>query len=98
MSDIALWVERGVGYRGAVLATSYARLHPHRSSTEAGDVIVHAVGLLNEGCEAGGDGKLVMIDPWSPTGTTRGRIHPALELAHCDRERAALLFHWRAWA
>jgi hypothetical protein len=98
MSDIARWVERGFGHRGAVLATSYARLHPHRSSAEAGDVIAHAVGLASEGCEAGGDGKLVTIDPWSPTGTMRGRIHPALEAAHRDRDCAALLVYWRSWA
>jgi hypothetical protein len=95
--DLAVWIAAGRGYRGAVLATSYARLHPQHPAIEAGDVIAHAVGLTCEGCEAGGDGTLVMIDSWSRTGAMRGRVHPALELAHRDRELAALLFHWRGW-
>jgi hypothetical protein len=98
MHELVTWIERGVGYRGAVLSTSYARLYPHRTSTEAADAIVHAVGLASEGCEAGGDGALVMIDPWSRTGATCGRIHPALEQANRDRDRAALALFWRGWA
>lgn len=95
LPELAMWIEQGIGHRGAVLATSYARLHPHRAGAEAGEVIAHATGLTWEECEAGRESELVMIDPWSRAGSTRGRAHAALELA-C-RDRAALLLHWRGW-
>lgn len=95
--EIVRWVAGGRGYRGAVLATSYARLQPHGSATEAGEVIAHAVGLASEGYEDGGAGELVMIDPWSRTGNPTEHPLAVLELAHRERDGAALLLHWRGW-
>lgn len=47
-SEVAAWIESGRGYRGAVLATSYARFHPR---SDAGEVTAHAVGLTWEDAE-----------------------------------------------
>src|SRR6185436_17276762 len=75
--ELAAWISDGRGHRGAVLATRYELLHP---GTAAADAIIHAVGLTFEGCEAGGEGALVAIDPWSGVIRTRGELRPAVEL------------------
>ena len=93
------WVQAGCGYRGAVLATRYETLHPTRAaSVQAGQAIAHAVGVANQGREAGGDGSLVMIDPWSRTDERRGPIHPELATAHGEREHDALAIYWVGWS
>jgi hypothetical protein len=94
LPELAHWVLQGRGYRGAVLATSYARLHPGKPGRDASNAIAHAVGLTSEPRQLDGDDALVMIDPWSRA--TKSHVHPSLELAHCDR--VTLLCHWRGWA
>jgi hypothetical protein len=96
LPEVARWVCEGRGYRGAVLATSYARLHPHHPGIDAAEAIVHAVGLTSEPRDPNGDDELVMIDPWSRA--TKAYLHSALDLAHRDRDRMTLLCHWRGWA
>lgn len=90
------WVKEGKGYRGAVLATDYKRLHPH----EDGEV-AHAVGVTVDRVDAKGAEGLVMIDPWP--GTTngardRGAISPELEPAHRAHKYAALILFWSGWS
>ena len=59
--------------------------------------ILHAAGFAVEGCEAGGDGELVAIDPWSRVVRTRGEPPPGLELAHHACACAALAISWTGW-
>jgi hypothetical protein len=93
------WIEAGRGYRGAVLATRYDRLHPSASPrADVGDVIVHAVGLALERRDVDGVAEPVMIDPWSRTGETRGSVRPVLELAHRGCEYDALAISWSGWS
>lgn len=92
--ELIAWLAAGRGYRGAVLATRYDLLHP---GTAAASSIIHAVGLTVEGCEAGGEGALVAIDPWSGVIRTRGELRPAVELAHQACACAALAISWTGW-
>ena len=97
--ELLAWVEGGRGYRGALLATSYAVLHPPGSPAgDVGDVIVHAVGLTSEAREAGGAGELVLIDPWSRAAELRARVVPGLERARRARAHHAIALHWVGWA
>jgi hypothetical protein len=92
--DLVAWIKAGRGHRGAVLATSYAQLHP---APEPRGAFMHAVGLAVEGCEAGGDGDLVTIDPWSEVVRTRGELAPALERAHQANACVGLAVCWTGW-
>lgn len=92
--DLVAWITAGRGHRGAVLATRYELIHP---GTVTGDAIIHAIGVTIEGCEAGGDGTLVAIDPWPRVVRRRGALHPAVELAHQACACAALAISWTGW-
>ena len=93
------WLDAGRGYRGAIVATTYEALHPPGSlARDAGDSIVHAIGLAIEGSEADGDGELVMIDPWARAGRTCDGIHPALDVARRGRDHQVLAIYWAGWA
>jgi hypothetical protein len=98
LPELLAWIVEGRGYRGAVLATSYEILHPTEPCTGAGEAIRHAVGITVEGGEAGGDGHLVMIDPWPRTGERRQAVAPALERAHRERAHHAIALHWIGWS
>jgi len=95
--DLVAWVEAGRGYRGAVLATCYERLHPG-VARDVGEAIVHAVGIFAGRRETDGDDEVVMIDPWSRTHGGASALHPALDAAHVERDRQALAFHWIGWS
>ncbi|HUJ60669.1 MAG TPA: hypothetical protein VLX92_19340 [Kofleriaceae bacterium] len=94
--ELVAWVEAGRGYRGAVLATSYQRLHP--DATAAGELIVHAVGVVVEHRAADGEDSVAMIDPWSRTFIGPCSLPSTLDAAHAEREYQALAFHWIGWS
>jgi hypothetical protein len=90
------WVKEGKGYRGAVLETNYARMHP----AEAAD-ITHAVGVTMDREQPNGPEDLVMIDPWPGTmngARDRGPIPTQLELAHREKKYSALILYWSGWS
>ena len=100
------WVRQGKGYRGAMLPTSFKRLHPEKT-TQGRDSVAdeaHAVGVSMEQLnplETKSKEELVMIDPWpGVTGkaTDREPVTPLLELAHKDRGLHALMFFWTGWS
>lgn len=101
------WVKGGRGYRGAMLPTSFKKLHPSISSqaSAAGEeipdaAVAHAVGLTMDRLDLKGDEELLMIDPWPGVGGARDRdrLSPALEAAHRDRNFHALVFYWTGWS
>jgi hypothetical protein len=97
------WVRAGAGYRGAMLATNYKKLHPipGTAGEEAVDDFPHAVGLTIDRLEQKGDQELVMIDPWPGVkgdARDRGKVSPALESAHRDRSFQALVYYWVGWS
>src|SRR5436190_5523710 len=66
-SAILEWVRAGRGYRGAMLPTTYKRLHPVAGAAGkdvADDSIAHAVGVTIDRLESTAEEDLVMIDPW----------------------------------
>lgn len=92
---ILAWVEAGKGHRGAVLATSYRRMHP----AEEVD-LDHAVGVTIDKLEAAGKDQLVMVDPWPGTrngARDRGAVPSSLEPAHRSVKYAALILYWAGW-
>jgi hypothetical protein len=92
------WVREGKGYRGAILATEYKRLHP--AETDAGE-LEHAVGVTIDRVDAKSAEDLVMIDPWPGTkngARERGAVPPALEAAHRKNKYAALIIYWAGWS
>jgi hypothetical protein len=92
------WVKAGKGYRGAMLPTSFAKIHPTASGE---DLIGHAVGLTIDRLETKGDEDLVMIDPWpgdAGDAKDRGKLSPQLELAHKERNFHALVYFWVGWS
>jgi len=94
--DILAWVKEGSGFRGAVLATEYRRLHPSEPSE-----VPHAVGVTVDRVDSKAAEGLVMIDPWP--GTTngardRGAIPPQLESAHRAHKYAAVVFYWAGYS
>ncbi|HEY4242513.1 MAG TPA: hypothetical protein VGM88_21995 [Kofleriaceae bacterium] len=102
-SAIIDWVRSGRGYRGAMLPTNYKRLHPQPGA--AGDepdqeMVGHSIGLTIDRLEAKSDEDLVMIDPWPgfKGGTDRAKVPSALELAHRERGRHALVYYWVGWS
>lgn len=100
------WVRQGKGYRGAMLPTNFRRIHPgpNAGGDESLDNnLPHAVGISME--KLGGptkDDELVMIDPWPGVdqsgATDRGKLSPALELAHKERNFHALVYYWVGWS
>lgn len=98
------WVRAGRGYRGAMLPTSYRKLHPVPGSSGKDvidDAVAHAVGLTIDRLDQKADEDLVMIDPWpGVTGDARdrGSVPAALELAHRDRNFHALVYYWTGWS
>jgi hypothetical protein len=103
-SAILEWVRAGRGYRGAMLPTTYRKLHPIPESAGQGvpdDAIPHAVGLTIDRLDAKADEDLVMIDPWPGVkgdGRDRGKVSPALESAHRDKNFHALVYYWVGWS
>lgn len=98
------WVAAGRGYRGAMLPTSFAKLHP--TPGDAGkdampDTMGHAIGLTIDRLETSTDEELVMIDPWPGVkggGKERGKPSPMLEAAHRERNFHGLIFFWSGWS
>jgi len=96
------WVRAGRGYRGAMLPTSYRKLHPAGAGNELlDDTIPYAVGITIDRLDPKADEDLVMIDPWPGTAgdaKDRAKISPALESAHRDRNFHALVYYWVGWS
>jgi hypothetical protein len=97
------WVRAGRGYRGAMLPTNYQKLHPipgTAGSDAPEEMGVHAVGLTIDRLEQKSDEELVMIDPWPGMkgDRDRGKVSPALESAHRDRNFHALVYYWVGWS
>lgn len=98
------WVRAGRGYRGAMLPTSYRKLHPVTETTieEIPDEATgHAVGITIDRLNPKAEEDLVMIDPWPGVpiaGSDRVKVSPALELAHRDRNFHALVYYWVGWS
>lgn len=92
------WVKEGRGFRGAVLPTTFRKLHP----TELDDQVqIHAVALAVDRVTPEADEQLVMVDPWPGAGNRAGDrtpIHPALESAHRDYKFNAIIFYWAGWS
>lgn len=95
------WVTEGRGYRGAMLPTSWSKVHPGQGSY--GEVS-HAVGLTVDRLEAAAQDSLVMIDAWpGPVtadggGVDRGPVSKHLEAAHRERNFHALIYYWVGWS
>jgi hypothetical protein len=98
------WVRAGRGYRGAMLPTTYRKLHPvpgTSGDTIPDDAVPHAVGITIDRLDAKADEDLVMIDPWPGVkggATDRGKVSPALESAHRDKNFHALVYFWVGWS
>lgn len=106
-NSILEWVRAGKGYRGAMLPTSFKRLHPEKGAGGRDlpdDDIFHAVGVSMETLDpkdAKAKDDLVMLDPWpgvDGSAEDRAKVTPALELAHKDRGLHALMFFWTGWS
>jgi hypothetical protein len=92
------WIKEGKGFRGAVLATEYRRLHPAEGATEGAE---HAIGVAIDRVAPTAPEDLVMVDPWPGTkngARDRMAISPALEAAHRKHKYAALVFYWAGWS
>ena len=98
------WVRAGRGYRGAMLPTTYRRLHPAAGAAGTqltADMVPHAVGLTIDRLDAKADEDLVMIDPWPGVqgdGKDRAKVPAALELAHRDKSFQSLVYYWAGWS
>jgi hypothetical protein len=98
------WVRAGRGYRGAMLPTTYRRLHPIPDAAGGNlpdDAVQHAVGITIDRLDAKADEDLVMLDPWPGVkgdGKDRGKVSPALESAHRDKNFHALVYYWVGWS
>lgn len=98
------WVKAGRGYRGAMLPTTYKKLHPAPGTAGkdvVDDAVVHAVGLTIDRLDPAGDEELVMIDPWPGVkggAADRGKVPATLESAHKDKNFHALVYFWVGWS
>lgn len=100
------WVKAGRGYRGAMLPTSFRKIHPEPgaagSDDPSPDTVAHAVGVTVDRLDPKDrDEDLVMIDPWPGViGEARDRtkLSPALESAHRERNFQALVYYWNGWS
>jgi hypothetical protein len=103
-SAILDWVRAGRGYRGAMLPTSYRKLHPQPGAAGnmiPDDSVPHAVGLTIDRLDAKADEDLVMIDPWPGVvgdAKDRGKVPAALEAAHREKSFQALVYYWVGWS
>lgn len=102
-SAILEWVRAGRGYRGAMLPASWRKLHPAATAdlTLLDDNVPYAVGITIDRLDAKADEELVVIDPWPGVpggGHDRGKVTPALEAAHKDRNFHALVYFWVGWS
>jgi hypothetical protein len=102
-SAILEWVRAGRGYRGAMLPTTYNKLHVPGAAGTGGsdDTMPHAVGITIDRLDAKADEELVMIDPWpgiTGGGKDRGKVPAALESAHKDMSFHALVYYWVGWS
>jgi hypothetical protein len=98
------WVRAGRGYRGAMLPTSFRRLHPAPGAAGRDvleDHLPHAVGVTIDRLDSAAEEELVMIDPWPGlTGGARdrGKVPAAIEQAHRERNFHALIYYWVGWS
>ena len=98
------WVRSGGGYRGAMLTTSYKKLHPIPGSAGKDvpdDTVAHAVGITIDRLDSSAEEDLVMIDPWPGVKgdlTDRGKVSAALESAHRDKSFHTLVYYWVGWS
>jgi hypothetical protein len=102
-SAILDWIKQGKGYRGAMLPTTFKKLHPQPGAAGDApeDVGAHAVGVTIDRLDAKADEDLVMIDPWPGVvggAGDRGKVSPALESAHRDMSFHALVYFWAGWS
>ena len=103
-SAILEWVRAGRGYRGAMLPTTWRKLHPlvdASDKTLLDDTTPYAVGITIDRLDAKTDEELVVIDPWPGIpggGHDRGKVTPALEAAHKDKNFHALVYYWVGWS
>jgi hypothetical protein len=103
-SAILEWVRAGRGYRGAMLPTSFKRLHPEPGAAGEDypeDAVAHAVGVTIDRLDAKSEEDLVMIDPWPGVAggaKDRGPVSDALEAAHRERNFHALVYYWVGWS
>lgn len=84
-ADLLKWVSAGNGFRGAILPAAPAVLHPGLGVDDP----TYTVALC------GGDGKVMMIDPWP--GTKPQQVPPpsTLDAAHRKRNYRAVALFWR---
>jgi hypothetical protein len=99
------WVRAGRGYRGAMLPTTYKKLHPipgtAGESVFPEDEVPHAVGITIDRLDTKADEDLVMIDPWPGVkgdGKDRGKVSTSLESAHRGHNFHALVYYWVGWS
>lgn len=95
------WVAAGKGYRGAMLPTSFEKLHPEPGADGTEPTAWHAVGLTIDRLEPTSEEELVMIDPWPGVkggGKDRAKVSPMLEAAHRERNFHGLIFFWTGWS
>ncbi len=97
------WVRSGRGYRGAMLPTTYRKLHPMPGSAGkdvVDDTVPHAVGLTVDRIDAQADEELVMIAPWPGVkgDGDKVKVPAALEGAHRDKNYHALVYFWTGWS
>jgi hypothetical protein len=98
------WVRAGRGYRGAMLPTTYRKLHPAPGTAGkdvADDTVPHAVGITIDRLEAKADEELVMIDPWPGVkgeAHDKGKVPATLEAAHKEKNFHALVYYWAGWS
>ncbi len=98
------WVKAGRGYRGAMLPTTYRKIHtvPGTAGKDVvDDSVQHAVGLTMDRLDPTGDEELVMIDPWPGVkggAKDRAKVPASLESAHKDKNFHALVYFWVGWS
>ena len=102
-SAILDWVKAGRGYRGAMLPTTFRKLHPQPGAAGdiADDAVIHAVGVTMDRLDTNRDEELVMIDPWPGVlgdAKDRERVSAALESAHKDHNFHGLIYYWVGWS
>ena len=100
---IVEWVRAGKGYRGAMMPTSFKKLHPAAGASGkdiAADGINHAVGLTIDRINSTSDEELVMIDPWPgfDGAHDKAKVPATLESAHKDKNFHALVYYWVGWS
>jgi len=98
------WVKQGKGYRGAMIPTAFQKLHPTPGSA-GGEIddssVAHAVGITVDRLEPKSDEELIQIDPWPGVlddAPDRGKLSPALEAAHREKNFHALVYFWTGWS